>query len=201
VASGLKEEMIKDSIVKICADEVNVIEWQQQCPLRYVQMDRTAESRVSLHGNIKLNLDEMREFLEFHAPLGWGVLKALAQGSIKKKNANMSTLGAFSNLLNGRNPKLNAFQTIITVYLYCNGLNKSAVEVLHRLNMCASYSHLREVLHQLSKNMGARLKEDVSNIPMCITIDNINLFSGGRDTTSINQAQLNNSTGGYITSV
>ncbi|RPB23674.1 hypothetical protein L211DRAFT_880930 [Terfezia boudieri ATCC MYA-4762] len=201
VARGLSGGMIKDSVAKICAEEVKAIERQRECPLRYVQMDRTAESRVSLHGNIKSNLDEMREFLEFHAPLGWGVLRALGQGSIEKKNANMSTLGAFANVLNGRNQRLNAFQTIITVYLYCNGLNKSAVEVLHRLNMCASYSHLNEVLHQLSRNMGDQLKEDVSNIPMRITIDNVNLFSGVRDTTSINQAQLNNSTGGYITPV
>ncbi|RPB21215.1 hypothetical protein L211DRAFT_851587 [Terfezia boudieri ATCC MYA-4762] len=199
VARGLEGEMVKDTVVKICADEVKAIEQQRQCPLRYVQMDKRAESRVSLHGNIKSNLDEMREFLELHAPLSWSVLKALASGSTEKRNTDMSTLAAFANLLNGRNQKMNAFETILTVYLYSNGLNKAAVEVLHKLNMCSSYTHLNEVLHQLSDNLGQQLKEDVSSMPMRITIDNVNLSYGVRDATSINQAQLNNSTGGYIT--
>ena len=92
--------------------------------------------------------------IEFHAPLGWGALKALAQSPIQKKHVNMSKLGAFANPLNAQNQKINTFQTIITVYLYCNGLNKSALEVLHRLNMCASYSHLNDVLYRLSNTVG-----------------------------------------------
>lgn len=198
---GLQGSDIQETVIQMCNEEIKGVMASQICPLRYVQKDKGAESRVALHGNITSNLDEMQVFLSHHAPLSWSILSAIAAGPVERKNAVFSTLGAFAGLLNCRNQKINAYQTIILVYLYSSGLNKSALEVLHRLNLCSSYGHLNDVLKRLAGMLQAQLREDVLETPMRLTIDNVNLFTGVRDGSSIRQGRMNNSTGGYITPV
>ena len=127
----------------------------------------------------------MRLFLVYHAPLSWGVMRVLAQGSIDNHNTGLCNLSAFATILNCRNQKINAYHTVIIVYLYSCGLlvNKPALEVLHHLNSCASYSHLNDILKNLANTIANQLKEDV--LTMRLTIDNVNLFTGVRDNTSI----------------
>lgn len=226
LVAGFDPTSIADVIQKMCQREMNELVNRKDTPLRYAQGIRrdsalTMQERVqrnlrmTLYGSVTSNLDDMRYFIEFHAPFTWGIVKALAmppskrrfeqlgppEEAEKQKNTDFSSLGAILGLLNCRNQQINSYQTIITVYLYCNGLNKSAIEVLHRLNLCASYNHLNEVLKRLATALQGQIKEDVSTTGMRVVIDNVNIFTGIRDASSIHQGRINNSTGGYITPV
>lgn len=172
-AKDLDSAMIKDTggVLAMCVQEAKGVIKATECPSRYVQKDsKTAskgrgvatQTKVSLHGSITSNLDDMRMFLEYLAPLSRGIPQTLAQGPVEKQNADLHTLGASTNLLNNRSQKINAFQTIITVYLYCSGVNQPAVAVLHHLNMYGSYSHLNGVLVDLANAQLKASQEAIS---------------------------------------
>ena len=110
-------------------------------------------------------------------------------------------------------------QTIITIFLYSNKINKFAIEVLHRLSICSSYSHLNEVLKRLAKNTGGAIKgghcrkgDEGSLAPddspswrfvvkPKVMLDNFGKMIGVRDGSSIRHAYQDNSTGGYASAV
>ena len=95
---------VTEAIINTCVKEIKGIIESKECPLRHVQQTSSNMcNRLSLHGSITSNLDDMRLFLEYHAPLSWGVMRALAQGSIDKRNTGLCTLSAFATILNCRN--------------------------------------------------------------------------------------------------
>lgn len=164
------------------------------------------------------SLADIKSFLNKSAPYSWRIFRALAQGVTEKSTSDFVTLNSLASILNNRNQQINSYQvsksegemylydinrkqTIITIFLYSSKLNKSAIEVLHRLGMCSSYTHLNDVLKRLAKMLEAQLKEDTAEKGMKVTLDNFNKMIGVRDGSSIRHSYQNNSTGGYASAV
>lgn len=210
-AEGLQESTIQAMVQKISNLEISkFVKPKDAGPLRYVRGgdrrlgDRRLgdlERREGIYASPTSELDDMKVFLKENAPFSWEILRGIAQGRVPKSNADFVTLGCFAGLLNCRNQQINAYQTVISIFLYSSGLSKSAIEVLSRLNMCSSYSHLNEVLKRLAIINGRQLIQDANLTAMKIITDNINNLIGVREGSSIRQAVMNNSTGGYVTPV
>ena len=203
LAVGLQENTVQELVQRTLNLEISkFVKPKDAGPLRYVRGDRSGVTeREGVYVSPTSGLHDIRVFLKEHAPFSWTILRNIAQGAIQKTNADFVTLGSFAGLLNCRNQQLNAYQTIISIFMYASGLNKSAIEVLSRLNMCSSYSHLNEVLRKLALTNAQQLREDSDSVAMKIITDNINNLIGVREGSSIRQAIMNNSTGGYVTPV
>ncbi|KAF9080567.1 hypothetical protein BGX29_005209, partial [Mortierella sp. GBA35] len=59
--------------------------------------------------------------------------------------------------------KVNAFQTVMGIFLHCTGCPKRVVEVLSGLGLSVSYSQVQKVLRSLTKDALAQIKEAVEN--------------------------------------
>ncbi|KAF8416292.1 hypothetical protein EV426DRAFT_700084 [Tirmania nivea] len=179
--------VVMNTVLSVCNTEVNEIISMEECLLRYVGKS-IATGNVKdrgnvLYGSLCSSLDDMKIFLQENALVAWRIFHGIAEGSTEKSNVDFVTLNSMLGVLNNRNQQVNAYQTIITIFLYSSHLNKPAIEVLHRL-----------VLEN-------QLREDAQSYPMKLTVDNLNKLVGVRDGSSIRQACQNNSTGGYASAV
>ncbi|KAF9369712.1 hypothetical protein CPB97_003364 [Podila verticillata] len=71
--------------------------------------------------------------------------------------------------------KVNAFQTIMGIFLHCTGCPKRVLEVLSGLGLSVSYSQVQKGLRSLTKDAQEQVKEAVLNHGWCIVYDNLNI--------------------------
>ncbi|KAG0013267.1 hypothetical protein BGZ82_002236, partial [Podila clonocystis] len=71
--------------------------------------------------------------------------------------------------------KVNAFQTIMGLFLHCTGCPKRVLEVLSGLGLSISYSSVQNGLKSLTNDAKERIKEAVTNYDWYIVYDNINI--------------------------
>ncbi|RPB18951.1 hypothetical protein L211DRAFT_899492 [Terfezia boudieri ATCC MYA-4762] len=181
--------VMMNTVLLVCNTEVNEIISMEECPLRYVGKSMATGNVKDrgnvLYGSLCSSLDDMKIFLQENAPVAWRIFYGIAEGSTEKSNVDFVTLNLMLGVLNNRNQQINAYQTIITIFLYSSHLNKPAIEVLHRLGICCLYSHLNTMLKRLAKVLENQLREDAQSYPMKLTVDNLNKLVGVRDESSI----------------
>ncbi|KAG0319471.1 hypothetical protein BG000_003864, partial [Podila horticola] len=71
--------------------------------------------------------------------------------------------------------KVNAFQTIMGMFLHSTGCPKRVLEVLSGLGLSISYSSVQNGLRSLTKDAKKRVKEAVTNYDWYIVYNNINI--------------------------
>ncbi|KAK3817844.1 MAG: hypothetical protein J3R72DRAFT_43438 [Linnemannia gamsii] len=71
--------------------------------------------------------------------------------------------------------KVNAFQTIMGIFLHCTGCPKRVLEVLSGLGLSVSYSQVQKGLRSLTKDAQEQIKEAVTKHDWYIVYDNINI--------------------------
>lgn len=180
-----------------CEKEVTELMRAHNNPLRY---SKTANESI-LNRGMTSSLDIMVEFAKDKGAIIWKICHGLATGMVHKQNSDFVTLSAILNLLNCRNQKINAFQTLMAVFLYSSHISKAALEVLHELGICSSYSHMNEAIKRVAGDLQTQLGEESKNRAMLVDLDNINIVKGMRDGSSTRQSYASNTTGGYATPV
>lgn len=70
--------------------------------------------------------------------------------------------------------KVNAFQTIMGIFLHCTGCPKRVIGVLSRLGLSISYSHVQNGLRSLTKDALKRVQEVIKKNDWFLVWDNIN---------------------------
>ncbi|KAG0290966.1 hypothetical protein BGZ98_003215 [Dissophora globulifera] len=71
--------------------------------------------------------------------------------------------------------KVNAFQTVMGLFLHCTGCPKRVLEILSGLGLSISYSQVQNGLRSLTKDAREQVKEAVKNHDWYIVYDNINI--------------------------
>lgn len=71
--------------------------------------------------------------------------------------------------------KVNAFQTIMGLFLHCTGCPKRVLEVLSGLGLSVSYSQVQNGLHSLTKDAQNEVKEAVKKFDWYVVYDNLNI--------------------------
>jgi hypothetical protein len=71
--------------------------------------------------------------------------------------------------------KVNAFQTIMGIFLHCTGCPKRVLEVLSGLGLSVSYSQVQKGLRSLTKDALKQIKDAVTDNDWFIVYDNINI--------------------------
>ncbi|KAF9974798.1 hypothetical protein BGZ75_000697, partial [Mortierella antarctica] len=71
--------------------------------------------------------------------------------------------------------KVNAFQTIMGLFLHCTGCPKRVLEVLSGLGLSISYSQVQNGLRSLTKDAREQVKEAVRKCDWYIVYDNLNI--------------------------
>ncbi|KAG0352647.1 hypothetical protein BGZ54_002649 [Gamsiella multidivaricata] len=71
--------------------------------------------------------------------------------------------------------KVNAFQTIMGLFLHCTGCPKRVLEVLSGLGLSISYSQVQNGLRSLTKDAREQVKEAVEKFDWYIVYDNLNI--------------------------
>ncbi|KAF9122644.1 hypothetical protein BG015_005493, partial [Linnemannia schmuckeri] len=70
---------------------------------------------------------------------------------------------------------VNAFQTVMGLFLHSTGCPKRVVEVLSGLGLSVSYSQVQNVLRSLTKDAQEQIKEAVKKFEWYVVYDNINI--------------------------
>ncbi|KAF8457345.1 hypothetical protein BDZ91DRAFT_800597 [Kalaharituber pfeilii] len=199
------EEMLLDNVISLCDKEIKNVLDDQSSILRYVRKDIEKDSE----GAITKSLDDMEEVARMSLPTLWKILErvTLIRGSseeaqIKRRSGVKKVITcSIMCILNARNQKVNAFQTLMGVFLHASHLQKSGIEVLHGLGMTCSYNHLIGAMRKLASDLRKDLKLTSAVYPMKINIDNVNQKVGVRDGSSTRMSMIDNSTGGFATKV
>ncbi|KAG0011419.1 hypothetical protein BGZ82_003007, partial [Podila clonocystis] len=71
--------------------------------------------------------------------------------------------------------KVNAFQTVMGIFLHCTGCPKRVLEVLSGLGLSISYSHVQNALRSLTKDARAQVEKAVQENDWYVVYDNINI--------------------------
>ena len=141
-------EALYERVMKSCDDEVKMLLRNTSSPIRYMHKDQT-----SLTGTITASMLDMQSYVQSVAPLLWKIFNRVSTGTTIKPNAQTIVLTSILELLNCRNQQVNAFQTMMGIFLYANRVSKSTIEILAEMGLCGSYSHINTVLKHLAKDL------------------------------------------------
>ncbi|KAF9536042.1 hypothetical protein EC957_000774, partial [Mortierella hygrophila] len=90
--------------------------------------------------------------------------------------------------------KVNAFQTIMGIFLHCTGCPKRVLEVLSGLGLSVSYSQVQKGLRSLTKDAQEQVKEAVTKHEWYIVYDNINIANKHHHQRADKRDTFNNGT-------
>ena len=182
-------ELLVEKVESLMMAEVNELVSAQNSVLRY-KTDGTP-SRITA------NFEDIEAHIKERAPILWGLFEKVANGMAKGKSS-MVVLGSIMGLLNTRNQKVNAYQTLLGAFCYANNISKSGIEALAGLGICCSYRHLVYAIKEMSECVGKDMVELSRHQAMKVTLDNVNQMVGVRDRDSLRQSMMDNSTGGFV---
>ncbi|KAF8454015.1 hypothetical protein BGX38DRAFT_1296301 [Terfezia claveryi] len=195
---GRLEQLIISQFHAYLSTEVEELMREQGSILCYVgERGANLNQARALNGRITGGLDEMVVYVKDKAPNLWKVCELVGVGEVAKSKTPMVVLSAILGLVNNRNQKVNAYQTMIGAFLYANHIPKSGLEVLQGLGVCCSYVHLNQCMKQMAEVVKSEMSALAKQRPMKIVLDNVNQMVGIRDGCSTRQSLMDNSTGGF----
>lgn len=175
-------------------------------PLRYAVKKNTGSMNTGPMTNsssMAACFTEMHQLVEKSLPITWGLLERVGFDTRRniKKGGHRMIFNSLMVLLNCRNQKVNAFQTIVGVYLYVCHLQKIAIDNLHALGICSSSRHVNTVMKNVAEEERIGLKQAAKLNALKIDCDNVNRKVGVREGSSTHMSVMDHSTGGFVSPV
>ncbi|KAF9117427.1 hypothetical protein BGW39_002190, partial [Mortierella sp. 14UC] len=101
--------------------------------------------------------------------------KSLRRRKARKPSSVRGCIAAMLVFMSSQ--KVNAFQTIMGLFLHCTGCPRRVLEVLSGLGLSISYSHVQNGLRSLTKDAQEQVKKAVKDYDWFVVYDNINIAS------------------------